>query len=237
VQAVAEFDEYKNHYEASIDLAIAFAGKSHAFYTKAKADCLIGLIKAKLGGLSNYRVLDIGCGNGAIHEFLLNSELEINLEGIDVAPEFLEQAHKNFPGVNYRVYDGKRLPFDDGSFDCVFTICVMHHVPPAQWPGFVQEMHRVVRPGGIVVVVEHNRINPLTTFIVKTCPLDRNAVLVPVGALRRHMSAAGLMELESRYILFSPFDHRFVRAVEGSIGWLPLGAQYVCVGERIASPV
>ena len=113
----------------------------------------------------------------------------------------------------------------------------MHHVPPAQWSGFVQEMHRVVRPGGIVVVVEHNRLNPLTTFIVKTCPLDRNAVLVPVGALRRHMSAAGLMELKSRYILFSPFDHRFVRAIEGSIGWLPLGAQYVCVGERIASPV
>ena len=104
---MAEFDEYKNHYEASIDSAIAFAGRSHAFYTKAKADCLIGLIKAKLGGLSNYRLLDIGCGNGAIHEFLLNSELEINLEGIDVAPEFLEQAHKNFPGVNYRVYDGK----------------------------------------------------------------------------------------------------------------------------------
>ena len=69
-----------------------------------------------------------------------------------IASGGLTQAADRNPGVSYRPYDGRRLPYEDGQFDAAVTICVMHHVPPAQWPAFAAEMKRVVRRGGLAVV-------------------------------------------------------------------------------------
>ena len=48
-------------------------------------------------------------------------------------------ARSQFPAVRYRHFDGLRLPYDDDAFDLTFTVCVMHHVRPEQWPGFAAE--------------------------------------------------------------------------------------------------
>ncbi len=74
----------------------------------------------------------------------------------------IQTARERNASVDYSVYDGQRLPYDDASFDFAYTICVMHHVPPAQWPAFAAEMRRVVKPGGMAAVFEHIPYNPLT---------------------------------------------------------------------------
>jgi SAM-dependent methyltransferase len=111
-------------------------------------------------------------------------------------------------------------------FNAAYAIAVMHHVPPSDWTNFLTEMRRVVRPGGMVVVFEHNPINPLTQWIVRTCPIDENAVLLGSRKLRGLMAQSGLVDIESRYIIFTPLDGEGYRKFDRMIGWLPFGAQY-----------
>ena len=100
------------------------------------------------------------------------------MTGIDVSERSVDYARRHNPGVRYDTYPGGRLPYDDNAFDVAFTSCVMHHVPVPQWGEFVGEMNRVIRPGGIAVVFEHNPWNPVTSRIVSTCPIDADAVLL-----------------------------------------------------------
>ena len=115
--AESEFDQYRFDYESEIDLAIAFGGKSHEFYLKAKADVLVDILKAERpGGGRPLDLLDVGCGNGGLHRFLAPSDLPLKLTGIEVAAQFVEMARKANPGIAYDVYDGERLPYDTGRF-------------------------------------------------------------------------------------------------------------------------
>ena len=53
----------------------------------------------------------------------------VKTSGAEVTPGTIETARKQNPTVNYRLYDGKSIPFDDATFDLVFAICVVHHIP------------------------------------------------------------------------------------------------------------
>lgn len=227
---MSEFDAYRRYYENDINKAIAFSGKSHDFFTKVKADALLELLENLPRRGSTLDVLDVGCGHGAIHPFMQGSARPIRLTGIDVAGQVIEMAKENNPGIDYLAYDGKRIPFDDAKFDAAFTICVMHHVPPPQWPSFLSEMRRVVKPGGLIAIAEHNPLNPLTSWIVRTCPLDKNAVLLWPGRLQALMKSGGFEGIERRFILFTPIEQKFFSNLDRALSWLPLGAQYIAVG-------
>jgi SAM-dependent methyltransferase len=225
-----EFDRHKETYRSTIDQAVAFSGQSHDFFTRVKAEYLIDLLQAlareRESSTLPLEVLDIGCGHGHIHPYLMQSAVQMNLSAIDVAATVVEEARLLNPMVNYRSYEGERLPYDDSSFDAAYTIAVMHHVPPPLWSAFLNEMRRVTRPGGLIAIFEHNPINPLTQWIVRTCPIDENAVLLGNRRLSKLVSQAHFVEVESQYILFTPLDGPRYRAFDKLIGWLPLGAQY-----------
>jgi SAM-dependent methyltransferase len=232
---MTEFDGYKEIYEAEIDKALRFSGKSHDFFTRVKADNLVRLLSEHFGSGKPLSVLDIGCGIGSIHPILLDRWPLLQLSGIDVARAVIADARKKQPDVLYDLYDGNALPYPTATFDAAFTICVMHHVPSAEWSGFMSEMRRVVRPGGIVVVIEHNPMNPLTRKIVSNCPLDKNAVLLTSAQLGQLMRGAGLEDVKSEYILFTPFGNEFFRKIDRALSRIPLGAQYITCG-RVTPP-
>jgi len=227
---MTEFDAYKAGYEEEINRAIKFGGKAQDFYTSAKADFLNEMFSRDLAGRDALEILDVGCGAGAIHPLLLSSNLPLKLTGVEVSHAFLETARQANPLVHYDSYDGERLPYEADRFDAAFAICVMHHVPAGRWANFLREMRRVVRPQGRVTIIEHNPLNPLTAHIVKSCPFDRDAVLLGAGTLGRIMEEVGLRALTRRYILFTPFEGALPRRFDRAMGWLPLGAQYVQSG-------
>jgi SAM-dependent methyltransferase len=227
---MSEFDSYRPHYESEIDHVIRLGGRSREFYTKAKANALLELFSGDITGAGPLNVLDVGCGGAAIHGFLLSSSLPLKLTGVDMSRTFLESAQAEHPDVRYDVCDGERLPYEDATFDSAYAICVLHHVPPARWLNFVGEMRRVVRPGGRVTILEHNPLNPLTNYVVKSCQFDRDAILLGSRRTRQVMRNAGIHELSCSYILFSPFEGRLFRRFDRMMGWLPLGAQYVVSG-------
>ena len=85
-------------------------------------------------------VLDIGCKSGDLQRYL---PPDVRYQGVDIAPEFA--------APNTMVHDiSSGLPFPDVSFDYVFCIEVLEHVPnPYDTLG---EIHRVLRPDGVLIL-------------------------------------------------------------------------------------
>ncbi len=223
-----EFDAYRTTYKDTVNQAISFSGLDVDFFTKVKAVRLVDLLHERLGDPKSLSILDVGCGVGTYHP-LLRGEVG-KITGIDLSDECLEEGRENNPDVDYRHYDGNRMPFSDDSFDASFAICVMHHVPPKQWPNFSREMVRVTRPAGLVIIFEHNPFNPLTRRAVNSCPFDADAVLLTKSQTKSHFKEAGLKEVEGKYILTVPAMKGFPRSIDNILGVLPFGAQYFVCG-------
>ena len=224
----AEFDRVGDAYQAAVDEAIAFAGQEHDFYVEAKARRLVELARRHLGP-ARPAALDVGCGIGLVDRHMSSA---FELHGVDVSAAMVEQARAANPKVEYAVSEPRRLPHDDRRFDLAFAVCVLHHVARADRLPLVEEMRRVVRPGGLVAIFEHNPWNPLTRRVVRSCSFDEDVELLPRRELEALFRAAGLKVVSTQYLLFFPWRGRVFEAAERTLTGLPLGAQYVVAGHR-----
>jgi SAM-dependent methyltransferase len=227
-----DFDAYADAYAATVQRSIDFSGLDHDFFTRRKVEHVVDLARRWVGEPQALRVLDVGCGVGTTDTYLAGRFGR--LEGVDTSSEAIERAASTNPSVRYFAYDGESIPYERDSFDLAFAICVLHHVTPGARPQFAAEMRRVVRPGGLVAVFEHNPYNPLTRFAVDRCEFDADAVLVRAATLRRLLRSAGLRPVERRYVILLPSNRSRVRALEQVVAGLPLAAQYYIAALRPA---
>jgi ubiquinone/menaquinone biosynthesis C-methylase UbiE len=222
------FDGYGGSYGEAVQGSIRFSGLRHDFFLKAKAELLRRLVEER--GLARHgtgvRALDVGCGVGSLHPHL--DGMFASLDGCDISKESILRARQSNPSVSYSVSTSGSLPYDDGTFDFAFASCVLHHVPPNAWESFFRELRRVLRPGAIACIIEHNPLNPLTRLAVLRCPFDRDAVLLHSGRVRKLFRQAGLSDIRSEHFLLLPLAGRLCRSVERSLAAFPLGAQYAC---------
>jgi hypothetical protein len=93
-------------------------------------------------------------------------------------------------------------------------------------------MARVLRPGGLAVVFEHNPYHPATQWVVRTTKIDQNAILLPPREVRTGFCSVGLRDIQKRYLLFFPPRWRWLQPVERWLEKLPLGGQYVIVAVK-----
>ena len=221
---MSEFDQYARKYDATVNDAIAFSGLDVDFFTKVKSDDLLRTVAARGRPLAELALLDVGCGIGNYHGRWTPHFRAVH--GVDVSVESIEVARSSNPGAHYQSYNGLRLPYEDGFFDVLVTICVMHHVPPAQWPALVSEFRRVLKRGGLALVYEHNPLNPLTRHVVNKCEFDADAVLLWPRPTRRLFEDAGFGKVTSRSILTVPPLNGVFAAADRALGWQPFGAQF-----------
>ena len=142
--------------------------------------------------------LDVGCGIGAFHPFARG--MFSRLCGTDISAASIAQARRSHPDVEYEAYDGNILPYGDGTFDLAVTICVLHHVPPERWLGFLREIRRVVRPGGLAL---RHRAQPAQSVDAARCHALR--VRPRCGAVAGGPNAAaarGCRIAPDRYAIF-----------------------------------
>lgn len=225
-----EFDAYDRTYDAAVNEAIAFAGLGVDFFTRVKADYLLDLSADALGDPRNLSLLDVGCGVGNYHRLLKGKFGSI--AGIDVSAKCLEVAHERHPEVDYRQFDGTRLPFGDTCVDVAFAVCVYHHVPVIDRVALTAEVHRVLKPGAIFAIFEHNPRNPLTMRAVNNCVFDKDAVLLQALEAEKLLTKTGFHDVRTRHILSIPAVGRILRRLDQTLGLARLGAQYYVTGRK-----
>jgi SAM-dependent methyltransferase len=135
--------------------------------------------------------LDVGCGTGVLTARL--ADLGYQMHGVDPSRGMLAHLHQSRPDIPAIVGDGTALPFPDGAFALTYCIAVMHHV--AEKDAVRQtllEMARVTRPGGRVLVWDHNPLNPYWRFLMRRVPQDTGAErLIPTDELLSGLRAGG----------------------------------------------
>jgi SAM-dependent methyltransferase len=224
----AAFDRHGSSYRSDVEESVGFIGQGLDFFSEVKARYLLELAAAHFGQLADLSVLDVGCGLGLIHKSIRPSFG--SLDGIDTSEEMVQNAARLNGAVSYRSYDGDRLPYADRSFDLLFAINVLHHVPEVARGGLLREMARVTRHEGVVVIFEHNPLNPLTRLAVSRCPFDYGCRLLRKGATVRLFTENGLVPTTSRHIIYFPWHGPLFASLDRLLGGVPLGAQYLAAG-------
>jgi 2-polyprenyl-6-hydroxyphenyl methylase/3-demethylubiquinone-9 3-methyltransferase len=145
----------------------------------APDDVRLRAVRRALPPLPGLRVLDLGCGKGRFAVRLAAEGAE--LVGLDLSEAMLGEA-SGFARVRGTA---RRLPFGDGSFDAVVAVEVFEHL--AGMDEVLREVGRVLRPGGVVVVVDKNagswndRRPWLPNLVVKRVDESRGRWMYPSG--------------------------------------------------------
>ncbi|RAM52384.1 MAG: SAM-dependent methyltransferase [Hapalosiphonaceae cyanobacterium JJU2] len=109
---------------------------------------------------SDTKVLDLCCGSGQATLFLV--KLSQNVTGLDASPLSLQRAKQNVPQAEYVEAFAEEMPFADNQFDLVHTSVALHEMQPEQLRKILQEVYRVLKPGGVFTFIDfHNPHNPL----------------------------------------------------------------------------
>lgn len=110
------------------------------------------------------RVLDVGCGDGLLARTILRARPDLQFVGAEPRPR--RACH-----IRYTCADGARLPHQDGAFDAVLLVDVLHHTPR---PGeIIAEAVRVA--SGPVVIKDHTRDSALAGWILRFMDIAGNA--------------------------------------------------------------
>jgi SAM-dependent methyltransferase len=223
---ISEFDRFANEYTELHKKNIAITGETPEYFAEYKIRTL-----KEIAGPTNLStkqsILDFGSGIGNsipyVEKYFASSELIC----ADVSRRSLDLGRARFPsfGTDVLIEDAA-IPIPADTVQLAFSACVFHHIPHGEHDLWLRELRRVVRPGGALVIFEHNPLNPLTVHAVNTCELDENAELIRARELSARCRAAGWSEVRTRYHVFFPRLLAALRRGERYLGWLPLGAQY-----------
>jgi len=142
--------------------------------------------------LADKDVLEVGCGRGGGSAFVFEHLHPGRLTGVDLARSAVRRCRRRYerPGLTFLAGDAQRLPFPAQAFDAVINVESSHCYP--SMPAFLAEVHRVLRPGGLLLLADFRltRLDPNTA-----APGGED-----VAILRDQLLAAGMRTLEEQDI-------------------------------------
>jgi SAM-dependent methyltransferase len=158
-------------------------------------------------------VLDIGCGTGVFAGRFRRDEYL----GIDISPTYIAAAQRKFPRHRFAVMDARRLDIPDASQSRGFISGILHHLSDDDVAAVLQEMARVVRPDGRIVIWEDIPTQSLLNVVGRTIhaldlgdrirePAGYRALIAPHLAIRsERLMRSGCMD----YAVFecTPLQH------------------------------
>lgn len=106
--------------------------------------------------LNTIKVLDVGCGKGRFIRALKHKDYDIY--GIDPTPSFFDHCVKTISRQNFRLGSATKLPYADETFDFVYCIEVLEHIP--HYKLALAEMQRVLKKDGYLLVIEKSKYCP-----------------------------------------------------------------------------
>ena len=229
----AEFDKFAQQYRETHAENIRTSGEAPEYFAEYKARDLARVLDdIRIPG-QKLRILDFGAGVGTSVSHVRRCIVESAITCLDVSLASLSIGQERLGHMaDFVAFDGRALPVRSLSFDAAFAACVFHHIPAPDRMPLLSELRRILKPGGILMIYEHNPMNPLTRRAVCTCPFDENAELIRASAMRNELMQVGFRDPQIRFRVFFPRALAMLRPLEPFIGWLPLGAQYYLAAEK-----
>jgi SAM-dependent methyltransferase len=222
-----QFDQFAGDYKQVLDKSIAMSGEESEYFADYKARCLARILPPHFSG----RVLDFGCGVGLLSRFIRQHLPAANINGFDVSAESINKIDPELAQDGTFTSDLSQL---SASYDLIVVANVMHHIEIVHREATILNLARYLCEGGKLAIFEHNPANPLTRRVVERCTFDEGVVLLPPKETRGYLVNARLKVRRHDYIVFMPRFLAWFRRVEPLLAGVPLGAQYVMVGEKHA---
>ena len=196
---------------------------------------------ADLAGVeAGQRVVDVGCGPGALTEELVRRVGADAVAAADPSEPFVAAVAERFPGVDVRLASAEELPFPDGTFDAALAQLVVHFM--ADPVRGLAEMARVAREGGVVAacVWDHESgQTPIGTFweVVREVGLraedESDLAGVREGHLVQLLDEAGLRDVEGSVLQVRAEQESFEDWWQPfTLGVGPAGSYYAQLGEE-----
>jgi len=228
-----DFDNFSQNYTKIHNQNIRISGESSEYFSEYKVKALDDFY-SRYNLKKDIKILDLGCGIGKLEKSFLEYFPQAKVWGIDPSQEAIQisSSENKSNNIIFSVFDGKYIPFEDNFFDAIVISTVLHHVPINERQALLRECYKVLCSGGHVFIFEHNPLNPLTRYIVKTCVFDKDAHLLTTNVSKRLLEQSNFKIKELNYIVFFPKMLKSLRPLEKKLRWCCLGAQYFIVGYK-----
>lgn len=138
-----------------LQVELLFGGTADAMRRR-----VIRLLKDALDPtLVSPHILDVACGTGRMLRLLRGSLPKAALYGLDLSPAYLRKANRllqELPGELPQLIraNAEAMPYADATFDAVISVFLFHELPGPARQNVINEMSRVVKPGGVVVICD-----------------------------------------------------------------------------------
>ena len=187
-----------------------FSKEDYTLHSKKRYELEPEIIDfAQFEKFKNKKVLEIGVGLGADHQKL--AEHGAILTGIDLTPRAINHTKRRFElmglNSNLQIADAENLPFEDNSFDAVYSWGVLHHSPDTQKA--VNEVYRVLKPEGQAKIMIYNKYSLIGYMLWTRYALLKLKPFKSLNAVYSdHLESPGTKAYtyDEAKILFSKFD-------------------------------
>lgn len=129
------------------------------YHVASEARTLAAVVR-QMGEHRPEHILDLGCGPGRALKAFARAFPRTSLTGVDLSPFLLERAENRLAGYEDQVRlvhaDATHLPIDDATVDAAFAAHLLGHLPIEKAFDVLRETGRVLRPGGVLYVVDHS---------------------------------------------------------------------------------
>ena len=227
-KAGTEFDQYAPTYAELLDDPMRNKFAQDPLHFHRRKWFLIEKLLRRTGiDIRTQRWLDVGCGRGELLE--IGGSNFAQAVGCDPSACMLSSYS------SFKMHEQPslvKLPFPDGFVDFVTAVCVYHHVHGAARELLTKEIKRVLIPGGLCCIIEHNPWNPATRVIVGRCPVDIDAELSTAHRTATLLRGAGFRALSTDYFLYLP-ERVFHKLgfLERMLCRFPFGGQYALLAQ------
>ncbi|MCL7971829.1 MAG: class I SAM-dependent methyltransferase [marine benthic group bacterium] len=178
------------------------------------------------------RILDFGCGTGNTSALLAASFPQAEVCGVDTSQPALQSARERFGDHRTRFESASRIS-EIGLFDLAYVNGVFHHISPEDRGDWVRSIQMALHPGGRLMFFENNPYSPAARLVMHRIPFDRDAIMIwPRQAGHLLRSGGFATPYPTRFLFIFPRALGWLRPTEPLFSRLPLGAQYLVVGER-----
>lgn len=118
-------------------------------------------------GVRGRRLVDVACGTGRFLREVKHNFPRLAVTGIDMSPFYLAEARRalsDWSGVSLAQGAAERLPLPDAAFDLATAVYLFHELPPSLRPRVAGEIARVLRPGGVFVLVDSLQLGDIPDY-------------------------------------------------------------------------